>query len=313
MSVTSHPRSRPAMAATACVLALSLTVTAPAAAQGGSAAAVTAQPGRFTGYGFDACSAPAGATMQAWLASPYRAVGIYFGGNNRACAQPNLTAPWVADQTAAGWHLMPIYLGPQASCTTSNKRFRIDNAQAAAQGRAAAEDAVVQARAIGLPRESVLIYDMEAYATTDATCRAGVLAFMSAWTARLHDLSYFSGFYSSMSSGVADQVANYNTAGYVRPDYIDFARWDRVATVTDAAIPSSYWSPRRRMKQYRGDHTETWGGVTIAIDNDYLDVAPLPRAQFADFTGNGWSDVLARTAGTWTTPHGAGWAAAGRR
>ena len=46
------------------------------------------------------------------------------------------------------------------------------------------------------------------------------------------------------------------------------------------------------MKQYRGGHPETYGGVTINIDNDYLDVAPLPSARFADFTGNGWSDLL---------------------
>ena len=76
------------------------------------AAADTVQPGTFPGYGFDACTAPSSATMQAWLASPYRAVGIYFGGNNRGCTQPNLTAGWVAHQQAAGWHLIPIYLGP---------------------------------------------------------------------------------------------------------------------------------------------------------------------------------------------------------
>ena len=261
----------------------------------GVAAAAEPSPGTFTGLGFDACTAPSSATMQAWLQSPYRALGIYFGGANRACAQPNLTAAWVTQQQAAGWHLFPIYLGPQASCTTSKKPLRIDNAQAAAQGRAYADDAVVQARAIGLARESVLIYDMEAYATNDAACRAGVLAFMSAWTARLHDHAYFSGFYSSMGSGVADQVAAYRTPGYVPPDYLDFARWDNVATVSDPAIPAGYWAPKRRMKQYRGDHLETWGGVTINIDNDYLDMAPLPRTRSGDADGNGWSDVLART------------------
>ena len=139
---------------------------------------------------------------------------------------------------------------------------------------------------------------MEAYRTDDAACRAGVLSFMNAWTGRLHDLSYLSGFYGSMGSGVADQVASYNTVGYARPDYLDFARWDQVVTVADTAIPAGYWSPHRRMKQYNGGHNETWGGVTINIDNDYLDVAPLPSAEFADFTGNGWSDVLARTAST---------------
>jgi Rv2525c-like, glycoside hydrolase-like domain/FG-GAP-like repeat len=262
-----------------------------------AAPAVAAEPGMYAGPGFDTCTAPPAATMNAWLASPYRAVGIYFGGNNRACAQPALTAGWVAAQLAAGWHLIPIYLGPQASCTQSSKPNRIDNTKAAAQGRATAEDAVAQAAALGLPRESVLIYDMEGYQTTDAVCRAGVLAFMSAWSARLHDLGYLSGFYSSISSGVADQVANYHAAGYVRPDYLDFARWDQVVTVTDPAIPDSYWSPHRRIKQYRGDHVETWGGVSLNIDNDHLDVAPLPPARFADFTGNGWADVLARTGG----------------
>lgn len=292
LSGASAVRARRHLAAAVAASTAALVLTAT------PAAADTVQPGTFLGYGFDACTAPSSATMQAWLASPYRAVGIYFGGNNRACAQPNLTATWVAQQQAAGWHLMPIYLGPQASCTTSSKPNKITNSQAAAQGRAAADDAVVQARALGLARDSVLIYDMENYRTDDPACRAGVLAFMSAWTARLHDQAFASGFYSSMSSGVADQVANYTAPGYVHPDYLDFARWDLAATVSDPAIPAGYWSPHRRMKQYRGDHSETWGGVTIPIDNDYLDVAPLPSARFADFTGNGWSDVLARTAST---------------
>ncbi|MCM0677896.1 DUF1906 domain-containing protein [Micromonospora phytophila] len=289
------------------VTLLALTGAAPAsddtitttAAHSTAAAVAGPSPGTFTGLGFDACTAPSGATMQAWLAaSPYRAIGIYFGGVNRGCAQPNLTVSWVAAQQAAGWHLMPIYVGLQAPCTTSTKRHLIDPAIAAAQGRAQAEDAVVQAAALGLAPESVLIFDMEAYRTDDVACRSAVLAFMSAWTARLHDLGYLSGFYSSMASGVADQVAAYNSPGYVRPDYVDFARWDGIATVSDPAIPGSYWSPQRRMKQYLGDHDETWGGVTINIDNDYLDVAPLPATLFGDFTGNGWSDLLSRQPST---------------
>ncbi|GAB1640333.1 glycoside hydrolase domain-containing protein [Krasilnikovia sp. MM14-A1259] len=287
-----RPPLRPLRAAvTAAVLGAALTLTAAAP----PAAAAAPAPGGFTGYGFDACTAPDSATMDAWLASPYRAVGIYFGGNNRACAQPNLTADWVAHQQGMGWHLLPIYLGPQASCTLSNKPNKIDNTQAAAQGRAAADDAVTQATTLGLAAPSVLIYDMEAYRTDDPACRAGVLGFIGAWSARLHDRGYLSGFYSSLGSGVADQVANYRAAGYVHPDYLDFARWDGAATVSDPAIPAAYWSPHRRIKQYRGDHPETYGGITIDIDNDYVDIAALPSATFADFNRNGWSDVLART------------------
>ncbi|MDR6321662.1 glycoside hydrolase domain-containing protein [Actinoplanes couchii] len=265
-----------------------------------AATALAPQPGNFTGYGFDACTAPASASMAAWLkSSPYRAAGIYFGGVNRGCTQKNLTASWVREQVTRGWRLIPLYVGPQASCTTlTSKRVKIDNTKAAAQGRATADDAIRQAGALGLSKESILIYDMEAYRTDDAACRAGVLNFMSAWTARLHDAGYFSGYYSSTSSGIRDQVAVYTQPGYVRPDYVDFARWDQVVTVADTDIPAGYWQPKRRMKQYRGDHRETWGGVTINIDNDYLDVARLPGNKLSDFNRNGWSDVLARTSAT---------------
>lgn len=260
----------------------------------------TAQPGIFTGQAFDACTAPSSATMATWKkSSPYRAIGIYIGGVDRGCAQPNLTAAWVKTQVQAGWHLIPIYVGPQASCTgATTKKTLISNAAGASTGAASAQDAVNQAKSLGLTLGSTVVYDMEAYATTDATCRAGVLSFLSAWSAKLHYLGYFSGFYSSIGSGGADQVANYGAAGYVRPDYIDFARWDSVSTTTDVAIPASYWPGHRRMKQYRGGHTETYGGVTINIDTNYVDYAPLPAAKMADWDRNGWSDVLARTSGT---------------
>ena len=44
---------------------------------------------RFTGLAFDTCTAPTIAQMTAWKASPYKAIGIYIGGVNRSCAQPN--------------------------------------------------------------------------------------------------------------------------------------------------------------------------------------------------------------------------------
>lgn len=279
------------------------------------AAAVPAAPGTYTGGGFDACSAPSSDAMNAWLASPYRAVGVYFGGANRGCTQPNLTPSWVATQQAAGWHLVPIYFGLQAPCTTSTKPFRIDPANASSQGRAQAEDAVTQAGALGLGADSVLVFDMEAYRTDDPACRSAVLAFTGAWTSRLHDLGYLSGFYSSMASGVADQVANYTAQGYAHPDVLEFARWDGVATTSDPAIPASYWTPNRRIKQYRGGHDETWGGVTINIDNDSLDVAAIPASPFGDLTGNRWPDLLARqtsNGGLYLYPGDGAWFGASR-
>ena len=35
--------------------------------------------------------------MSKWKASsPYTSVGVYIGGANRGCAQPNLTTSWVS-------------------------------------------------------------------------------------------------------------------------------------------------------------------------------------------------------------------------
>src|SRR4029077_241793 len=57
-----------------------------------SAAKTAPQPmeaAPFTGGGFDTCSAPSARAMNAWEGSPYRAIGVYIGGANSACAQPN--------------------------------------------------------------------------------------------------------------------------------------------------------------------------------------------------------------------------------
>ena len=41
-----------------------------------------------------------------------------------------------------------------------------------------------------------------------------------------------------------------------------------------AGVPDYRWAVHQRGKQYRGDHTETYGGVTLNIDNDRFD-APV--------------------------------------
>jgi Domain of unknown function (DUF1906) len=117
--------------------------------------------------------------MDAWLASPYRAIGNYIDGAQRACDQPNLTADWVARQ--------------------------------------AADDAAEQAAALGFGPRTPLYYDMEAYQSNQT---GAALAFESAWTRELHVRGYASG--------------------------------------------------------YTGGSRETYGGVQINIDHDYLDVNAPP-------------------------------------
>ena len=133
----------------------------------GPADSVTANvvtPGAFHGYGFDQCLAPTQRTMNAWLRqSPYLAVGIYISGASRACkVQPNLTPTWVSTQLRHGWKLLPISLGPQASCNPRFPRYghdaRINGdpgtngryGKARQQGRAEADRSVTAAKALGI-------------------------------------------------------------------------------------------------------------------------------------------------------------------
>ena len=87
-----------------------------------------ATPGDFTGHGFDQCLAPTQSAMDTWWKkSPFSAVGIYISGDSRACrSQPNLSPTWVAAQVARGWRLLPIALGPQASCQPRFPRYKDD-------------------------------------------------------------------------------------------------------------------------------------------------------------------------------------------
>lgn len=247
-------------------------------------------PGNFTGYGFDQCLAPTQAKMDAWMEhSPFLAVGIYISGNSRACRdQPNLTSAWVSRQLSRGWRLLPITLGPQASCSSRYPKYgaRIDPtisadatndyAKARAQGKLEAERAVAAAKAIGIVARSTLFYDLEAFDITVRSCKASAIRFVHAWSKRLHELGYKSGFYSSAGSGIKlmDYVKRYYSERFVLPDTLWIARWDGKAdtSVSTDYLSSKAWLPGGRLKQYQGGHNETWGGVTINIDRNYLDL-----------------------------------------
>jgi Rv2525c-like, glycoside hydrolase-like domain len=225
----------------------------------------------FVGLGFDACAAPSRRSMRAWDSSPYRAVGVYIGGLNRGCSQPNLTASWVSEQIAAGWSLIPTYVGLQAPTSSCTSCATLSPSAAASQGSAAAVDAVEDAAAIGIGPGSPIYYDMESYSRTSSATSATV-TLLAAWTAKLHSLGYVSGVYSSGASGIADLVDRLGTS-YLQPDHLWIANWDGRKTADDPYVPDYAWSEGQRIRQYRGGHDETWGGVAINIDNNYVEGA----------------------------------------
>jgi Domain of unknown function (DUF1906) len=223
----------------------------------------TGATGIITGVGFDACTAPSSDQMSAWTApaSPFTAIGIYFGGSERACAQSNLTASWISAESRAGWHFMPLYVGWQAAWDS------LTQTPPAVLGQQSADDAVVQAAVLGFGPGSVLYYDMEAYST--AAEGAAAMAFLSAWSAELHQKGYRAAAYSSESSGISDLVANLGKI--TEPDVIDVANWNGNADGDPAATPSGSWT-HLRVHQYQGGADATYGGVKINIDRDFFDL-----------------------------------------
>ena len=239
-------------------------------------------PGNFTGYAFDACDAPSPRTMDHWRThSKYWGIGIYIAGMNRACdAQPNLTTSWVSEQSRKGWHLLPLVVGRQASCSPKGyyvgKRISADPhkdyAEARAQGRSAAESGVNAAHDLGIARKTTLWYDLEHFDTGVKRCRLSSLAFTSAWSRRLHELGYRSGFYSSASSGITvlDRARRRTPQRYTFPDYLWIAEWNGRDTVRSDYIGEKRWWPHRRVHQYRGGHDERHGGSRLNVDSNFL-------------------------------------------
>ncbi|HEY5707952.1 MAG TPA: DUF1906 domain-containing protein [Solirubrobacterales bacterium] len=227
----------------------------------------------YTGLGFDACAAPSSRAMAAWEDSPYRAVGVYIGGLNRACSQPNLTEEWVSEQVAEGWHLIPTYVGLQAPTSACTSCAKLSPGLASAQGIAAALDAVADAQEIGMGPGSPIYFDMEAYTRTSSATKA-TLTFLGAWTDQIHALGYTSGVYSSSASGIAD-LADQVGEDYSLPDDLWFANWNGNRNALDPYIPATAWTAHQRIHQYRGGHDETWGGTTINIDNNFVEGATV--------------------------------------
>ncbi|WP_234326999.1 glycoside hydrolase domain-containing protein [Streptomyces sp. NRRL WC-3742] len=242
----------------------------PAAAPVANVPAPARGPAVFTGKAFDTCTAPPAATMQAWHGtSPYGAAAVYIGGQNRGCAQPNLTPSWVRTVHTAGWQLIPLYVGAQPPCQTSNNPERITAANAATLGTADGADAVTHAAALGMGAGSAIYLDMEAYNASDTACSAAVLTYVQAWDAALHSRGYFAGFYGfSKSSALAmSQAATTGAPGL--PDALWYALYDGTADTTSGfPFPADQWSGARRGHQYAVNKQESYGGSSLTIDQN---------------------------------------------
>lgn len=233
-------------------------------------------PRVFTGQAFDTCTAPNLTTMNAWRkSSPYGAAAIYIGGRNRGCAQPQLTSSWVRSVHAAGWQLIPLYVGAQPPCQTSGNPERITAANASSLGTSDGTDAVARASALGLRSGSAIYLDMESYDIANASCVQSVLTYVQAWDRAAHAKGYWAGFYGFSQSSAAT-IATAAAKGTTNlPDALWYARYDNNAdTTTGFPFSAGLWSSHRRGHQYAVNKKETFGGATVTVDHNAWD-APV--------------------------------------
>jgi photosystem II stability/assembly factor-like uncharacterized protein len=227
--------------------------------------------------GFDACVLPSESSMQAWWdGSPYFYYGLYLGGVASAVENPNsgckkATLSWVTAVAGQGWQFIPTWVGLQAPCSSflPEKRMSADAAIAFRQGRSEADAAANASISFGLTdgtKPIIIYFDLESYSASDTACQATVKSFLNGWTQRIHELGHTSGVYGGCRTAPEDWIA----LAYP-PDDIWIANWfserkynpnASAYDLCNKAIPNDVW-PNRRIRQYSGDHTETWGNGTI--------------------------------------------------
>ncbi|MFI0977919.1 DUF1906 domain-containing protein [Streptomyces sp. NPDC021093] len=233
------------------------------------------RPVHFKGWAFDTCEAPSLATMRAWRrASPYRAVGVYFGGRARGCPrQKNLNRQWIKSVDRMGWFLLPVYVGSQAPCVeVKHKRGYAIGSAPWRQGTAEGQDAVRRAKWHGMIPGSTLYLDMEAYDIGNRGCAERTLSFVRAWNREVRKHRYFPGYYSSADSGISHLERARKAGVGDLPTVLWFARWGKKPSVAgEPSLHPRAWAPHRRVHQYAGNVKETRGGHRLNIDRNRVD------------------------------------------
>ena len=226
--------------------------------------------------GFDVCSLPSISKMQAWWSqSPYSVYGLYLGGIQLPSTCAGVDAAWVKAVHQQGWSFIPTWVGPQAPCSPWSQKMSSDPAISYQQGRLEADAASTRAASLGLTNYgsggTIIYYDMEVYGGASTECRLAASTFINGWVERLHELGNLAGGYGAHNSYVEDWASQPNV-----PDDLWVASWyadtyDPYASVLGIPWLEGLWTNHQRIRQYAGDHHESWGGIGIAIDSDVAD------------------------------------------
>jgi hypothetical protein len=258
--------------------------------------------------GFDILSAPSPDNMGVWwnAPSPYKYVGIYYGGSTRwDQKQLQLDEDWFAEAASYGWQFIPIWVGPMSPCrhylNSAYDHMHMEPDLAEEDGRNEAHLAVDRAADLGLVGPSkngtVIYYDLEGLADEDREddrltpdvllqCTVAFQHFVTGWVSELHLLGNTAGVYA-----LGGDVMSLTDYGGLEPDAIWIANWyDRpnahydqasVWDITHNLVPTTVWNDHNRLRQYARTHNDSYGGVELtSLDSNVADglVAVIPGA-----------------------------------
>ena len=237
-----------------------------------------AHAARYDGKGFDSCVAQSTGFMRSWLASPYRAAGIYLKSSQLApdCrAQPELTRQWVRTVRSNGWALLPLYIGRQAPCRDDRSKKGFTSSGARSSGRSAAGTAVDRMRSLGLGKHNPIYLDLEPYDTARARCAAAVVDFVEAWTRALHRRGYIAGVYAHATRGI-EPIAR---SASPRPDDVWWALFNGDPSTSYPTL-HGHWKGHR-IHQYAAQSTANGSTYNdqgpLQIDKNTVHADVVPR------------------------------------
>jgi hypothetical protein len=242
-----------------------------------------------------------------WNASPYTFFGLYLGGIHFPSFCSKADAAWVSSAHAQGWSFIPTWVGLQAPCSGYKHVMSSDPVTSYQEGRHEAEAASVAAAAVGLTKYglggTVIYYDMETFSGASLECRQAAAAFMNGWTERLGELGNLAGGYGARNSYVADWASIEHTPGNIWAASWYADGYDPYASVNGITWLVGLWTNHQRIRQYAGDVSNTWGGVSLAIDINVADgTVAMPSAKSL---GDPISSLTMQDAG-WLSPE-QGW------
>jgi hypothetical protein len=231
-------------------------------------------------FGFDTCQDPSVSAARAWWPNtPWSLIGLYIGGSEMACSQPNLSASYLNTLRSIGWRLGFFWVGEQAPCSGFGRTFSSNTTTAYSQGQAEARSARSKLINLGITNSAQgtpVTYDLEAFNASACNALAAAKAFVRGWVDQLHVApAQKAGVYGSTC---ASELQSY--AAVHPPDFIWGADYDgNPHTSVMSCVSSSSWTNHQRLKQYRGGHDETWGGVRMNIDSDCTNGPVAPNGE----------------------------------